>query len=382
MLGLWDPLRWLEVERVGKLITTPEVREKTRSHLLEVLRWSTDTEIKFAVMLSSSLGLAIPLIIGVLAGHPNLGVLTSLGSLMVRGVGQHLGASEHLRRFATVLAPALCAWIASTLIVERGRLTVILMVLLGAFAAVISGYSQYLAVATTRFTFALIITVSVIGAAQHRIGAITLMMVGALWTALLGLIFGVVARAIDGDNRVGEGPESVELQRFSANQIRIWWMRSLSGLRGWQYPLRITVSLAIAAFIASVWPGRHAQWIMVTVVLVTQRKLESTAVRTTQRILGTILGVIVASLLLVWNLPLCAPILVGLLGGVRPLLRARSYLLYSLVMTPLVLLLLDFGQTTDIGLLWERTLATLIGSGLVLATGMIVSQSIAKQRTA
>jgi hypothetical protein len=71
--------------------------------------------------------------------------------------------------------------------------------------------------------------------------------------------------------------------------------------------------------------------------------------------------------------------LLALLGGVRPLLRARSYLLYSLVMTPLILLLLDFGRVVDTGLLWERPLATLIGSGLVLLITLIVSRMSAEQ---
>jgi hypothetical protein len=363
-------------------MTASCARERARTHLLEALSWSTDTEIKFPVMLSSSLGLAAPLVVGVLAGHPSLGVLTSLGSLMVRGVGQYLGATGHLRHIVTVLAPALCAWIASALIAKRGVLTTILTVLLGALAAVLSGYSRYAAVATARFMFSLIITVSVMGAVPHRIGAVTLMIVGALWTALLGLLLGAAAKAIDCLYRFGEAPETVELRRYSANQMRIRWRSSLSELSGWQYPLRIMIGLAIAACIASVWPGRHAQWIMVTVVLVTRRKLETTAVRTTQRVLGTVLGVIAASVLLGWNPPVWATaMLVALLGGFRPLLRARSYLLYSLVMTPLILLLLDFGRVTDIDLLWERPLATLIGAGLVLATGMIVSRLRAEQLT-
>lgn len=359
-------------------MTATEARIRARAHLLEVWSWSTQTEIKLPIMLSSSLGLAAPLFVGALARHPNLGVLASLGSLMVGGVPQNRRASGPLRHIARALAPVLCAWIASALIVGRGTLTTFLMVLLGGVAAVLSGYSRSWAVATARFVFALIITVSVMSAVPHRIGVVALMIIGALWTALLSLVLG----AIDGLSRRGTVSETVELPRYSAKQLRIRWTRSLCKLSGWQYPLRTTIGLAIAACIASVWPGRHAQWIMITVVLVTRRGLETTAVRTTQRVLGTVLGVIAASALLLWNPTVwVVTMLVALLGGVRPLFRARCYLLYSLVMTPLILLLMDFGRTPDMGLLRERPLATLIGAGLVLLTSMIASRHSFEERS-
>jgi Fusaric acid resistance protein-like len=92
-----------------------------------------------------------------------------------------------------------------------------------------------------------------------------------------------------------------------------------------------------------------------------------------------LVALMVASALLLRHPPVWAvATLVGLLGVVRPLLRARNYLLYSLVMTPLILLMLDAGRGPDLGVLFDRVLATLIGSGLVLSAGMVVSRSTAK----
>lgn len=45
----------------------------------------------------------------------------------------------------------------------------------------------------------------------------------------------------------------------------------------------------------------------------------------------------------------------------------------SVVMTPLVLLMMDMGQEPSLGVLLDRVIATLIGSGLVLAAGWIVT---------
>jgi hypothetical protein len=353
---------------------------KGKAHLAETFRWSTETEIELVAMLLSGLGLAVPVLAGAVAGHPTLGLVASAGSLMVGGVGRKLSASARTQELAAVLAAGLAAWIAGALIADRGALTNSLVVLLAAGAAVVSGYSRPTAVVTTRFIFALIVTINLMGVAPHRIGLLALMIVGGLWTALLTLLLGAAAGAVDGIRRRSPLPETIEAPGYSAKQMRARWKRSLSQLSGWQYPLRLTVCLAIAECIASLWPGHHAQWIAVTVVLLTRRELEATPVRTTQRALGTVLGVMVASVLLVWHPPVWGmTMLVGLLGGVRPLFRARNYLLYSLVMTPLILLMLDAGRATDLSVLFGRLLATLIGSGLVLSAGMVVSHLRAKR---
>ncbi|WP_220335226.1 FUSC family protein [Rhizobium mesosinicum] len=58
--------------------------------------------------------------------------------------------------------------------------------------------------------------------------------------------------------------------------------------------------------------------------------------KTTQRVIGVLFGVCCARLLSFVALPSWADVLViGMLGGARPFLRARNYLTYSIVMTPL-----------------------------------------------
>jgi hypothetical protein len=365
--------------KIWDLMVARVARIKRKAHLAETFRWSTETQVELVAMLSSGLGLAGPILAGAVAGHPTLGLVGSAGSLMVGRIGRKPLASPQMRDLAAVLAAGLAAWIAGALIADRGALTNSLVVLLAAGAAVFSGCSRLTAVATTRFIFALIITVGLMGVTPHRIGLVALMIAGGLWTALLTLLLGAAVRAVDGIRRLSPPPDTVEAPSYSAKQMRIRWKSSLGQLGGWQYPLRLTVCLAIAECIASLWPGHHAQWIPLTVVLLTRRVLEATPVRTTQRALGTVLGVMVASVLLAWHPPVWGiAILVGPLGGVRPLLRARNYLLYSLVMTPLILLMLDAGRAADLGVLFDRVLATLIGSGLVLSAGMVVSHLTAK----
>ena len=90
---------------------------------------------------------------------------------------------------------------------------------------------------------------------------------------------------------------------------------------------------------------------------------------------------IVASLLLAsrppgWGLALT----VGLLGAARPLLGVRNFLLYSVLTTPLILLMMESGERASLGILVDRVAATLAGSALVVAAGWGATGSAAAQR--
>jgi uncharacterized membrane protein YccC len=73
-----------------------------------------------------------------------------------------------------------------------------------------------------------------------------------------------------------------------------------------------------------------------------------------------------------WSLPSWLFVLVvAVLGGLRPFLKARNYALYSVVMTPLVVLLLDFGQTASVATIGYRLADTVIGCAIALVVGYL-----------
>ena len=67
-----------------------------------------------------------------------------------------------------------------------------------------------------------------------------------------------------------------------------------------------------------------------------------------------------------------------MLAAARPLLRARNYLAYTAVMTPLIIVLLDAGRPLGVGILINRLVATLIGAGLVIGANWMISKAVAK----
>jgi uncharacterized membrane protein YgaE (UPF0421/DUF939 family) len=104
-------------------------------------------------------------------------------------------------------------------------------------------------------------------------------------------------------------------------------------------------------------------------------------VKTTQRAFGTAIGVIVAYSFVAFDVSAwgvaCA---IGLLAGLRTLLRARNYLAYAVTMTPLIILIMDTGRPLGTGVLIDRLVATLVGASLVVSVNAVFGAVSATQR--
>jgi uncharacterized membrane protein YccC len=115
------------------------------------------------------------------------------------------------------------------------------------------------------------------------------------------------------------------------------------------------------------------------VALLAEWQIDAFPVRTIQRVLGAAVGVLATGLLFVYTPPAWTLVAVmGVLAGLRPLLRARNYLAYTAAMTPLIILPLDAGQAPGLGVLIDRLVATLIGAELVIATNLLFKKIIGK----
>jgi hypothetical protein len=85
-----------------------------------------------------------------------------------------------------------------------------------------------------------------------------------------------------------------------------------------------------------------------------------------------VIGVAAASVLLAGRPPTALLIIaIGVLAGLRPVLKARSYLAYSAVMTPLVVLIMSADRPLDGGLLIDRLLATFAAAAIVTAANLV-----------
>ena len=115
----------------------------------------------------------------------------------------------------------------------------------------------------------------------------------------------------------------------------------------------------------------HFDWIVVTVAILTRRRIERPPARMLHRALGAALGVVASRGLFValapgWGTALVA----GGLAGALPWLRARHYMAYTVAATPLVLLF-GAGRSVDDGGLGDRLVATVIGTAIALAGDLL-----------
>lgn len=350
-----------------------------KAQMAMIFRWSTEAKIEMAEVLAAGLGMAGPVLLATMSGHLGPGLAAAIGSLAVGGIET---ASSNIKAQAkseaAALAPAALAAFLAVLVGGHGWLTDAMLVLLAGVAATIGGYSRFMTATTKRFILFLMIVNAAVSSscsmeASHAAGLLLLVVAGALWTSVLALLFGTLARMRGSVMPSMVGPSAATA---TTSQKFTRWKRSLANLAGWQYTLRLAVGLGLAAALRSLLPDHHLNWIALTVAIVTPRNIEPVPIKMTQRALGTAIGVGAASLFLTFELPsLALVVAIGLLASARRLLKAKSYLAYSAVMTPLILLIMDAGRPVESGLLIDRQVATLTGIVLVVATNLLFGKS-------
>ncbi|HEX7605505.1 MAG TPA: FUSC family protein, partial [Usitatibacter sp.] len=285
------------------------------------------------------------------------------------GVGSCANAREQSSEIALAIAPAIAAILAAAALAGHGFESAIAVVLVGA-ACLLGGFSRPAAVAATRFSlFLLVLVAAMAGASMQPWRVALLAALGLGWSAIASIACGAFAREKKSSDA------EVASTRYSLAQRFARWRRSLRGLAGWQYALRISLCLAAAAMLRSVWPAHHLHWVAIAVMLLTERQVDASPVKIIQRGAGTFVGVIAAGLFAecspgAWSIAAA----VALLAGLRPLLRVRNYLAYTAVTTPLILALLDAGQPGP-GILVDRLTATLAGAALVVAANALFRAS-------
>jgi len=120
-------------------------------------------------------------------------------------------------------------------------------------------------------------------------------------------------------------------------------------------------------------PIQRPYWVLLTVAIVLKPDFGSVFTRAVQRGAGTLLGVLIGSGLLA-VLPRGPWVLVAMVAAaaVLPWARDASYGLFSVFLTPLVILLLDLAVPGGAGLVGARLIDTLVGCGIVLVFGYLL----------
>jgi hypothetical protein len=341
--------------------------------LVESLCWSRQGAPAAFRIIAAMLGLAGPIALGAMAGNVRAGMVAAIGGLALSGRGESETVAEQASSLFRAFMAGAAAMCLGTALAGHGLLTGIGVTAAAALAAVAGGISPGAARDTTQFILFVIIATSIGEQGVRPLGATLLYVLGAAWTAglLMGLrpLFRRARRpAVSGAAAIPARPRKPS---FTASFRR--WVMTLGHWSGWQYTLRITSCLAIAEVLAWIWPLEHGYWIALTVAIIVGRRLPAAPTRALQRGLGTLVGVLLAGLLL-----MAAPsiwvviVLVAVLAAARPVLKPANYTAYAAVMTPLVMLLIGLGQTPSLVSLADRLMATVAGCTIALTVGYLI----------
>ncbi|WP_244524789.1 FUSC family protein [Trujillonella endophytica] len=136
------------------------------------------------------------------------------------------------------------------------------------------------------------------------------------------------------------------------------------------FALRLALCMTVAEIARQLLPLDRPYWVLLTVAIVLKPDFGSVFTRAVQRGAGTLLGVLIGSLLLAL-LPRNGWVLLALAvaAGLLPWARDANFGLFSVFQTPVIILLLDLALDGGPELVLARMLDTLVGCAIVLVVG-------------
>ncbi len=136
------------------------------------------------------------------------------------------------------------------------------------------------------------------------------------------------------------------------------------------FAVRLALCMTIGEIARQLLPLERPYWVLLTVAIVLKPDFGSVFTRAVQRGAGTLLGVLIGSLLLA-VLPRNAWVLVAMAvaAGLLPWARGANFGLFSVFQTPVIILLLDLALSGGPGLVGARMVDTLVGCLIVLVVG-------------
>jgi uncharacterized membrane protein YccC len=136
------------------------------------------------------------------------------------------------------------------------------------------------------------------------------------------------------------------------------------------FALRLMTSVAVAAVVSQALPLQRSYWVVLTVAIVLRPDFGSVFARALQRGIGTVVGAVLGAVILVVVPP--GPLLLlpcAVFAGLLPYGRNRNWGLFSTLLTPLVVILIDLLSRGGWVLALDRLIDTLLGCAIVLVVG-------------
>jgi hypothetical protein len=153
--------------------------------------------------------------------------------------------------------------------------------------------------------------------------------------------------------------------------IRKWWQKTLLALQPnailLKHSQRVTIVAAVGLTLYYVFELPRGYWIVLTIMVLLQPDFSTTKEKTQDRLLGTMAGVVLGSLLLIYHLHFTFLILtIALCAFFFVYLQVKNYKLSVLFVTVMLVGMLEIAETIGWQIAAYRLLATLIGGMLAI----------------
>jgi uncharacterized membrane protein YccC len=202
--------------------------------------------------------------------------------------------------------------------------------------------------------------------------------VATVTTALAGQLRSAVqiaGRRAGVRDQVGPGGRELPPRRSSPIQMPL---ETLSANLSWRsaafrHAVRLAAALAVATIVYRAAAIPHGYWVPLTVLVVLRQDFTSTAVRGISRILGTIAGAALATLLAAVLRPDSTGLTVLFTFSVFAsyLLVRANYTLFSIAVTSYVVFLLAFVKLPELSAVTYRLTSTLVGGAFAVVAYLL-----------
>ena len=216
-----------------------------KSILVDVLFWSNDIPLDKAQILASTVGMVVPVAFGAIFGNLSLGILFSFGVMFVIGIAPDRTVHEQAIELLRIMVVGTAAVFIGSVIGGYGWLTGVSIIIISFVTAIMGGMSRFAAQATTRF---MIITIISMGLIERGLQLDPYLLT---FIFAMGFLFGIgVVLIITYLFKSSENNLNSSSQIMISHTQRIKrWKSSLAHLSGWDYTIRITLSMIAAEII-------------------------------------------------------------------------------------------------------------------------------------
>ncbi|MDP9175097.1 MAG: FUSC family protein [Planctomycetota bacterium] len=309
-------------------------------------------------------GVALPLILGIYFNHPGIGIFATGGAMSVG-----FGSNHRLSR--SRLSPMLIASTGMAVSALAGSLaghSLLSLLPVVAFWGFVYGLLATLGSATAfiglQCVIAMLITSNYTVPFAAAFNRATMVLIGGLGQTLLVAMLWKFDRKSPAPNPPPD-PQNPATAQPSAKNVydNLTWQSD-----AFQYGLRVAIALIYASILARALNLTNGYWLAMTVAIVLKPSFGKTFQRGLARILGTLAGVAVATLVSALLHPSHETLaaLVILFAALSYLLIRVNYASFTVCITAYIVFLLALAGLPEQKIIRYRALNTVLGGGLAL----------------